>query len=205
MKFVEFKESLKAYTVFSIHEIEKIDNRFHRRRLNDWQEKGYIKKVIKGYYVFSDLDLNENILFEIANKIHRPAYVSLEMVLSYYHLIPESVYAITSVSSRRPSRYETPLADFIYRKIKPGLYFGYKLVKSNGGWFKIARLEKAILDYLYINPHLTTPEDFESLRLNVSIFRAQIDKQRLCVYLDKFSQKKLAKRINLLLDFIQNA
>lgn len=100
MKYLEFKEALKPFTLFSIREIKKVDNHFHRRRLNDWQEKGYIKKVIRGYYIFSDLELNENVLFEIANKILNPSYVSLEMALSYYRLIPESVYVITSVSSR---------------------------------------------------------------------------------------------------------
>jgi len=66
MKYLDFKEALKDFTVFSFDEIKKIDSRFHRRRLNDWQEKGYIKKIIKGYYIFSDLKINEHILFEIA-------------------------------------------------------------------------------------------------------------------------------------------
>ena len=99
MRFLEFRNALKTFTLFSINEIKKIDNNFHRRRLNEWQEKGYIKKIIRGYYIFSDLEVNEKVLFEIANKIHSPSYVSFEMALSYYHLIPESVYVITSAST----------------------------------------------------------------------------------------------------------
>lgn len=70
MKYLEFREALKSFTLFSNREIKKVDDNFHRRRLNEWQEKGYIKKIIRGYYIFSDLEMNENVLFEIANKIH---------------------------------------------------------------------------------------------------------------------------------------
>ncbi len=205
VKYLEFKESLKDFSVFSIREIKKVDPCFHRRRLNEWQDKGYIRKVIKGKYIFSDLEINENILFEISNKIHRPSYVSLEMALSYYHLIPESTYAITAVSSRRPGNYETPLTNFSYRKIKPTLFFGYKLVQNNGKWFKIAGVEKTILDYFYLNPHLVSQSDFESLRINTKAFVEQTDKEKLFTYLQRFSQKKLTKRINSFLDFIENA
>jgi len=204
MKYLEFKEALKLFTVFSINEIKKIDSRFHRRRLNEWQDKGYIKKVIKGYYIFSDLELNESVLFEIANKIHRPSYVSFEMALSYYDLIPESVYAITSVSSRRPYKYSTPLAEFIYRSIKPHLFFGYNLINYNSKCFKIATLEKAILDYFYINPHLKTHSDFDSLRINARSFWEQIDEKKLFSFIEKFSQKRLTKRINSFLEFMKN-
>jgi hypothetical protein len=78
------------------------------------------------------------------------------MALSYYHLIPESTYAITSVSSRRPCTYETTLASFLYRKIKPALFFGCELVESQGKRFKIASPEKAILDYFYLAESIPT-------------------------------------------------
>ena len=95
MQYIELKNGLKDFTVFSVSEIRKIDPHFHRRRLNEWQDKGYIKKIIRGYYIFSDLKLSEEVLFEMANRIYAPSYVSFEMAISYYHLIPESVYGIT--------------------------------------------------------------------------------------------------------------
>jgi len=205
MKYLDFKEALKDFTLFSINEIRKIDQRFHRRRLNDWQEKGYLRKIIKGYYIFSDLQINEHVLFEIANKIHRPSYVSLEMALSNYHLIPESTYAITSVSSRRPCRYETPMATFVYRKIKPAFFFGYDLVESHGKRFKIACPEKTILDYFYMNPHLNSLSDFASLRIDASAFRERVNEEKLLSFLEKFSQKRLSKRILSFMDYMRNA
>ena len=205
MKYLDFKEALKDFTVFSLAEINKIDSRFHRRRLNDWQEKGYIKKIIKGYYIFSDLKIDENILFEIANKIHRPSCVSLEMALSYYHLIPESIYAITSVSSRRPGKYETPAAVFTYKRIKPALFFGYELVENQGRRYKIAAPEKAVLDYFYLNPHLNSASDFDGLRIDVDSFQARIDEAKLNSFLERFSQRRLSKRVRSFFEYIKHA
>ncbi len=53
MRFYEFKESLKDFVVFSINDIRKVDESFNNQRLSEWQEKGYIKKIIKGYYCFT--------------------------------------------------------------------------------------------------------------------------------------------------------
>ena len=205
MKYLEFKEALQGFTVFSINEIRKVDHRFHRRRLNEWQEKGYLTKIIKGYYIFSDVEINENILFEIANKIHRPSYVSLEMAFAYYRLIPESAYAITSISSRRPGRYETPIAAFSYRKVKQDLFFGYDLVDILGKRFRMASPGKAILDYFYMNPHLNSASDFESLRIDSSAFWEQVDEKQLLGFLERMSQKRLTQRIHSFLEHMKNA
>ena len=202
MKYLELREALKSFTLFSIREIKKVDNYFHRRILNEWQEKGYIKKIIRGYYIFSDLELNENVLFEIANKIHSPSYVSLEMALSYYRLIPESVYVITSVSTRRPYKYATPVGEFTYRKIKPALFFGHDLQNYADKRFKIATIEKAVLDYFYLNPHIS---EFGSLRINAGSFWEQINEDKLFTFLEKFSQKRLSRTIDQFWKFMKNA
>ena len=147
MRYNEFREALKLYTVFSVNDIRKVENRFHVRRLVEWQDRGYIKKIIRGYYVFADLKLDENVLFEIANRIYSPSYISFEMTLSCYQMIPESVYGLTSASSRKTMIFKTNVGDFIYHTIRPRLLFGYKLVDYNGKRFKIADPEKALLDY----------------------------------------------------------
>ena len=127
------------------------------------------------------------------------------MALSYYHLIPESIYTITSISSRRSGKYETQLANFGYRKLKPELYFGYQLIENNHKIFKIASIEKAILDYFYLNSYLNTPSDFASLRINVVSLLEQIDENKFYSYLEKFAQNRLNKRIKMFMDFVKNA
>jgi len=204
MQYLELRQSLKDFTVFSLLDIKKINSSFDRRRLNEWQDKGYIKKVIRGYYIFSDLILEEHMLFCIANRIYSPSYVSFEMALSYYGLIPESVYAITSAATRRTYTFKTKIAKFIYRTIKPDAFFGYSIVVHKEKSFKIATIEKAILDYLYINPSIKSKNDFTSLRINKELFLSKVDKNKLLGFLDKFCQKRLNQRVNLLLEFLKN-
>lgn len=204
MQYIELKESLKDFTIFSLADIRAVDRSFHRRRLNEWQEKGYIKKLIRGHYIFSDLELNENVLFEIANRIYAPSYISLEMALSYYHLIPESVYGITSVSSRRTYMFKTSIGRFSYRAIKPTLFFGYELVRYDNKVFKVASAEKAILDFFYLNPHSKTVNDFGSLRIDRDMFFERVRKEKLFRFLDDFENKRLNKRIYTFWKFLSS-
>jgi len=44
MQYLKLREFLKDFTVFSLTDIKRVDSHFHRRGLNEWQEKGYIKK-----------------------------------------------------------------------------------------------------------------------------------------------------------------
>jgi len=204
MQYIELRSKLKDFTVFSNKEIYKIDPSFHRRRLYEWQKKGYIKKIINAYYIFSDLELNEQVLFTIANKIYSPSYISFETALSYYNLIPESVYQITSATTRRTNYCESSSGNFIYHSVKSSLFFGYDLIAYNK-YFKLAYPEKALLDYLYINSHLRTSDDFLSLRIDIDTFDERINRENLNKYLAKFNNKSLANRLETLIEVINNA
>jgi predicted transcriptional regulator of viral defense system len=206
MKFLDLKEALKGYTLFSIREIKKIDPAFYRRRLNEWQEKGYIKKIIRGYYLFSDVELNEQVLFEIANRMHQPSYISLEIALSHYNLIPESVYGITSITTRKPYQYSTPFGDFTYRHVKPALFFGYELINYQPNKiFKLGYPEKVIIDFFYLNPHIQSPNDFESLRMNTTRFWELIDEHRMSQFVERIGQKRLMRTMRIFMEHMKNA
>jgi predicted transcriptional regulator of viral defense system len=204
MKYIQLKQALKDFTVFSLNDIKLIDPHFHRRRLNEWQEKEYIKKIAKGRYIFSDLAIDENVLFEIANRLYGPSYVSVESALSYYQIIPESVYGITSISTRRTYSFSTPLGEFQYRTLKPAFFFGYQIVKYNEKAFKIADIEKAVLDFFYLHPELSSINDIASLRFSEDIFRQNYNQKKLQNYLDKFGKKALANRIKVFLNMVIN-
>jgi predicted transcriptional regulator of viral defense system len=202
MQYVQLRHLLKDYTIFSLNDIRLLEPNFHRRRLNEWQEKGYIKKVVKEHYIFSDKSIDENVLFEIANRIYKPSYISLEAALSFYQFIPESVYGLTSVSTRRTYNFHTYLGNFSYRTLKPDLFFGYEMITYNGNVYKIAGPEKAVLDFIYLNPRLRADPDFESLRINHEIFFQVIDLDKLNSYSSKYSQKTLASRVNQFIRFL---
>lgn len=202
MNFIQFKNSLRDFPLFSLADIRAVDNRFDRRRLSEWKKKGYIKKIVKGHYLFSDMDMSEDLLLAIANKIYRPSYISFETAMSHYRLIPENVYMITSASTKRTYLFESSLARFSYRTIKPKLFFGYLLLP---GRIKIAYMEKAILDYFYINPALQTEDDFASLRISREEMLSRLNKERFADYVRRFSQKRLAKRMDQFLGWLEYA
>jgi len=205
MQYLEFQNALKDFTVFSLADIRQAEPGFHRRRLNEWQEKGYIKKVVKGHYAFSGQELDERVLFEIANRIYAPSYVSFEMALSYYGLIPESVYGITSASTRKTSHFSTTIGEFLYRTIRPRLYFGFEIMQNKGKQFKIAQPEKAFLDLLYIKTKLREAPDFAGMRVDSKVFLKLMDRGKVNRYLAVFGQKSLQRRADGFWEYITHA
>ncbi len=205
MQYTPFKKAFKDFVIFTQQDIKIFDRSFCRQNLHEWQKKGYIKKVVKGYYVFSELEITDSILFTIANEIYKPSYISFESALSYYHFIPEIIHGITSVNSKDTYKFKTYLGNFIYKKIKPELMFGYKLVKYSNHVFKIAEAEKAILDFFYIKPHLKDSEDFEELRIDRESFFEKVNLKKLKKYTEAFKNKRLAKRMKKLVRYLKNA
>jgi len=200
MNFVYFKNSLREFPVFSIADIRVAHGDFDRRRLSEWQKKGYIKKIVKGYYLFSEVDVDESMLSAISNKIYKPSYISFETAMSHYRLIPESIYMITSASTRRTYLFETLVARFSYRSIKPALFFGYSILP---GGIRMAFMEKAILDYFYISPSVRTVNDFVSLRVNREEMLGRLNKKRLTEYMRRFNQKRLSNRMEHFLEWLE--
>lgn len=195
MRFFDFKGHFAPFMVFSIRDILKWDQDFDTRRLVEWQQKGYIKKIINRWYLFADVIPNENLLYLVSNRIYSPSYVSFESALSYYRLIPEGVYTITSATSLKTQLFTTSIGKFSYRHLKPELIFGYTLIEVNGQRYKIAEPEKLILDYLYLNSTLRTADDFEGLRLNHIELLTNLHEDKLMKYLALFQNKSLEKRV----------
>ena len=203
MQYNEFKQQLKDFTVFSVSDIHKMEPDFHRRRLNEWQDKGYIKKLRRGYYMFADTQLNEERLFLIANRLYTPSYVSFEMALSFYGLIPEGVYSITSAASKKTEKFKTTIGEFSYRQLKPQLFFGYNLQQTGKQQYKLAEIEKAVLDYLYLNTNATKKADLEEWRFNRQEFLARADMEKFNRYLKVFNSPSLERRAKQFIKFIK--
>lgn len=202
MRFLDFKRHFEVFRVFSVQDILKWDPDFDTRRLVEWQEKKYVTRIINRWYAFSETARNENSYYLMANRIYSPSYISFESALSYYRLIPEGVYTVTSATSLKTHRFATSLGTFSYRHLRRELMFGYRLLEVEGQHCKIAEPEKVLLDYLYLNSTLQSPDDFASLRLNQGELQALIRKDRLMEYLDLFENKALEERVGVLLRVI---
>jgi predicted transcriptional regulator of viral defense system len=196
MRYLEFEKAFRDYPIFSVRDIEKRFPGFDNRRLVEWQQKRYLLKVRRGYYCFSERKRDEFFLYFSANKMYAPSYVSLETGLAYYNLIPEGVFTTTSVTTRNTANYETPIGNFGYKHMKEILFFGYRLIRGQGFTFKIAEVEKVVLDYLYLNK-VNSLEEMEGLRFNEIQARETIDFEKLSKYQRIFNSKVLDKRTGL--------
>lgn len=206
MQFIEFQKQFINHPVFSLLDIQKVYPDFSRRQLNRWKKKGYLNTIRQGYYSLLEKDLDRNFLFYVSNRIYSPSYISLEMALSHYNLIPEVVFQITSVSTKKTIDFQTPIGNFVYRHLKQSIFFGYKLVEyGNQHNIMMAEPEKALLDYFYLNPRISFGNDFIETRINPDEFDNQINLKTFKNYLSNFGNKSLVKRMDIFLDVIQHA
>lgn len=203
MNYTSFKDRFHQYPIFSVNDIRKSFPDFDSRRLVEWQEKGYIRKVINRWYVFADVQVEDYLKLWIANRIYQPSYISLESALSYYNLIPEAVYTTTSLSSNKTISFDTTVGAYSYRHIKPALFFGYQVIEWQGFPLKMAELEKVLLDYLYLNTHIKTVQDLDGLRLNTLDLKEQLDVEKFNNYRILFDSKALEKRATILLKYLE--
>ncbi len=203
MRFREFEAVIRALPAFNLNDARKLDPNFHRQQLNYWHNHGYIKPLAGGYYILADRAIDEMALFTLANKIYEPSYVSLESALAYYQVIPETVLGVTSVSSRKTKQYESTWGVFSYRSIKPQYMIGYQVIENTPiNKFKIAYLEKALLDYLYLNSEIQSLADFEGLRWNRTQLHDLLDYSIFTRYVNIFAKRSLENRIDKFMEYL---
>lgn len=113
------------------------------KMLQRWQKSGLLKRIAKGKYMPADRGLNE---FEIANLLMLPSYVSFESALSFYGILSQFPYMITSATTAKSRSFEVDNRDFEFSHISPAMFWGYDLVNSA----LMAGPEKAMIDTVYL-------------------------------------------------------
>ncbi len=199
--YERFRQSFANDPVISVSEIKKVYPNFDTRNLVNWQKKGYVVRLRNGFYTFAAQANTEQDLFVVANRLYEPSYVSLESALSWHGVIPEGVYSVESVATRKTNCFNTPIARFNYRTIKADLFFGYALVPSEKGPFRMATLEKAILDFFYLNPNVVSTTDLQALRWSL-VAISQVDFQQLADFAKLFNAPKIDAQIQLLKTYL---
>jgi len=119
-----------------------------RDRVTTLLRRGDIIRVKKGLYVFGDQLRRRPYSRELlANLIYGPSIVSLDSALSLHGLIPERVEAMTSVTTKRPKTFDTPIGSFIYRHAPKGYFhLGMDRVEKGDVAFLFAVPERALAD-----------------------------------------------------------
>ena len=104
------------------------------------------------YIVNQELTGKETDARLCANHIYGPSYVSFQWALSYYGMIPERVFLMTSATTKRTRYFETPIGNFRYIQV-PASYFpiGVECKEEQGVSFLMATREKALCDTILLD------------------------------------------------------
>ncbi|MEO1368520.1 MAG: hypothetical protein AAFX50_15205 [Acidobacteriota bacterium] len=129
-----------------------------------------IERVARGLYALSSWRSRRPITpMAWAQTIYGPSYVSTESALAYHGWIPEAVYTITNVCSRRSRRVETPFGLFSYSRVPQQLFFAgvRRVTDDEGPDWSIATPIKALADLVYERRFDGPPQDLAaSLRVD---------------------------------------
>ena len=128
----------------------------------------------------------------IANRLYAPSYISFEYTLSRYGIIPESVYAITSATTRITREFIVNNKSFTYSHIKKQAYRGYRIEKMGGITVLMAEPEKALADYLYF-------VDLKRKTLNERLNVSKVKKKSVMEYAKLFGRKSLMRLVKEIL------
>lgn len=203
MKYIDFVEKFKDFPVINIADVKTMFSDFDHRRIYEWQKAGYIKKIVRNFYAFTNKTINSEEICFIGNKLREPSYISMEYALNHYSLIPEAVFLFTSITTKKTALFKTAIGNFNYQSVKKSLFFGYILKGQGKLKYKIAEPEKAILDFLYLRSDIKNENDIEELRINVDIFKEIISEDKLYEYLAIFQSPALTRKVTLLNEYIQ--
>lgn len=181
MKDIIFELYQKNGTVFTFNEISlyfpQIKKQSLKDRLKYAVKKQKILRLRKGIYAKKLYHP-----FELATKIYKPSYISLETVLQINGVIFQESSLITVVSyvSRKVNVDKNSL---VFRKIKDGILINKKGITLKDNYF-IAEKERAFLDAVFLY------KDFHFDNLKPLNWEIVFD------FLDIYQSKALKKRVN---------
>ena len=158
---MDFRKMIKEYaeTPISRHLILELlkDYQSPNDKISELIKSEELISIRRGLYITGPkMDLPTPEPFLIANHLRGPSYVSLESALSYWNMIPEKAYEISSVTIKTSKLYKTPVGRFSYQQLKIPYYsFGIKNIEySTKQTMLVASPEKALCDKVVLTPKI---------------------------------------------------
>ena len=133
-----------------------------KQKLGRLVKKGIYIPIVRGLY---ETDRNTP-GYLLAGSIYGPSYLSFAFALSYYGLIPESVYTYSSATfdKKKKKNYQNFFGSFTYRDVPQAVFPKEIMIKQEKEYFfRIASPEKALCDQLYIISPAGTLKEMNSL------------------------------------------
>jgi len=157
--------------------------------INYHLKTGLFAKLRNGLYTLADYPANH---YLIANRLYEPSYISFDTALSFYGVIPETIYTITSATTKTTREFEAENVKFVYHRIKKKTYTGYKPIKYLDSTILIAEPEKALADFLYFVVLKKRQLHYERLDFK------KVKKNKLLFYAELFKKPKIIELIDKL-------
>lgn len=148
-----------------------------RNIITRWLKRGDLIQIKKGLYIFGPRLRKTLVSLEvIANQMYGPSYVSCDYALQFHGLIPEAVREITSMTTKRPTTFDTPLGRFSYRHINETRYaVGLAWLPINDRIHAlVATPEKALADMLFVKK-VAVSDANELLELITESYRIEME------------------------------
>ena len=179
------KRGLRIFTPLEFSRIFPVSPHGIKYFLETQVHQGLFLRPKQGIYALkTDLPTEK----EMANRIYQPSYISFAYALSYYGIIPEMPYQVTSATIKPTRVFANIDPVFSYYKIKKQAFTGYILKKEGGSSFLIAEPEKAVVDCAY----------FATLGRGPSLDRLYLktlNKEKTIDYAKLYKRKGLVKKI----------
>lgn len=126
-------------------------------KIKQMVKSGELIRVKQSLYILGEIYHDEKVSYGLlANQIYGPSYVSMDYALSFYGLIPERVYEVTSITTKMVKKYNTPFGRFSYIKSPLDLYAKGIIPNqdSDGISYMMATAEKALCDKILFTKNL---------------------------------------------------
>lgn len=150
-------------------------------KIDELVKQGFLLQVKRGLYIPGiKLKMSMPESFLLANHLHGPSYVSLDAALSYWGLIPEKVYEISSITTATSKIYRTPVGRFSFKRMRLPFYsFGIKqIVLGENQTALIATPEKALCDKIITTKSMILRSSKQTIELLLEDLRMEKDALR---------------------------
>lgn len=165
---------------------------------------GELIRLKNGFFLIAENIQRSPIPYEqIANLLYGPSYISFEWALSFYKMIPEGVYVITSASASKPKVFRTSIGTFDYIYLSHHRYaIGIDQKENASGRFLIATPEKALADVVHLKSKKLEGSDLlvdliEGRRMDEDLLK-NLNKRLLREIADNYRSKAVMNLVNVL-------
>jgi hypothetical protein len=167
-------------------------------------KRGDLVRLKNGFFLIAEkIETTPPPFEQIANLLYGPSYISLEWALSYYGMIPEGVYVVTSVTVNQSKNFPTEIGSFSYKYLNRSRYaVGIDQKENSGGRYLIATPEKALADVVHFKAKKLSKKDLlvdliEGRRIEEENLKA-LDRKKMQEIADNYHSQAVDELVNAL-------